>query len=143
MKIKIQLFYFLLLLFILNIEPVYTQVDNWTHFRGGNLDGISKSENVPVTFNDTTNVIWMTEIFGRGWSSPVVYGDQIWLTTSMKIFEIPGKLKSIREKPHYQDKLIGCANCNTSFPVISFSHRMISLSITLRNSRILPVQFIF
>lgn len=58
------------------------QSDNWTHFRGSGLDGIAKVDNVPADFNDTTNVKWKTEISGRGWSSPVVYGNQVWITTA-------------------------------------------------------------
>ena len=58
------------------------QESNWTHFRGSNLDGISADPLVPVIWNDSTNVIWKTDIRGKGWSSPVVYGNQVWLTTA-------------------------------------------------------------
>ncbi|MCX6253964.1 MAG: PQQ-binding-like beta-propeller repeat protein [Bacteroidia bacterium] len=58
------------------------QQSNWTQFRGSNLDGISKVTSVPTTWNDSVNVIWKTRINGKGWSSPVVYGDQVWLTTA-------------------------------------------------------------
>lgn len=57
------------------------QESKWTHFRGSNLDAVS-AEQVPVVWNDTTNVIWKTEIRGKGWSSPVVYGNQVWVTTA-------------------------------------------------------------
>ena len=58
------------------------QESNWTHFRGSHLDGISTDSLVPISWNDTTNVVWKTDIRGRGWSSPVVYGNQVWLTTA-------------------------------------------------------------
>jgi outer membrane protein assembly factor BamB len=58
------------------------QQSNWTHFRGNNLDGISKSSNVPTVWNDSLNITWKTKIPGKGWSSPVIYGDQVWLTTA-------------------------------------------------------------
>ena len=58
------------------------QQDNWTHFRGSNLDGIANVENLPVKFDANTNIKWKTEIPGRGLSSPVVYGNQIWTTTA-------------------------------------------------------------
>ncbi|MCK4750994.1 MAG: PQQ-binding-like beta-propeller repeat protein, partial [Bacteroidales bacterium] len=35
-----------------------------------------------VTWNDSTNIAWKTAIDGKGWSSPVVYGNQVWLTTA-------------------------------------------------------------
>jgi len=58
------------------------QQSNWTHFRGSNLNGISGEINIPKIWNDSLNVVWKTRINGKGWSSPVVYGDQIWLTTA-------------------------------------------------------------
>jgi outer membrane protein assembly factor BamB len=61
---------------------VTAQQSNWTQFRGSNLDGISKVTNVPATWSDSVNVIWKTRINGKGWSSPVIYKDQVWLTTA-------------------------------------------------------------
>ncbi|MCP3927840.1 MAG: PQQ-binding-like beta-propeller repeat protein [Bacteroidetes bacterium] len=54
---------------------------HWTHFRGSELNGIALKEEVPLTWNDSTNVIWKTPIPGRGWSSPVVFGNKIWMTS--------------------------------------------------------------
>ena len=61
---------------------VKNQDNNWTHFRGNDLSGISEVKGLPVSWNDSTNIEWKVEIDGRGWSSPVVYGDQIWCTTA-------------------------------------------------------------
>jgi outer membrane protein assembly factor BamB len=36
----------------------------------------------PVTWSDSENIAWKTAIKGRGWSSPVVWGEQVWLTTA-------------------------------------------------------------
>ena len=56
--------------------------DNWTHFRGSDLRGIAAVESVPVTWDDDTNIKWKTSVHGRGWSSPVVFGNQVWVTTA-------------------------------------------------------------
>ena len=74
-------FFFVLILFLPD-RTAYAQNENWTHFRGSNLNGIAEPANIPMIFNDTTNVKWKTEIPGRGWSSPVVYENQIWVTTA-------------------------------------------------------------
>jgi len=71
----------LILLFLCHING-FTQTSNWTHFRGSNLDGISTETGIPVLWNDSTNIVWKIPIHGKGWSSPVVYGNQIWLTTA-------------------------------------------------------------
>jgi outer membrane protein assembly factor BamB len=63
-------------------KNVMAQDGQWTQFRGSNLDAVSTDNQVPVTWNDSTNIIWKTAIKGRGWSSPVVYNDQVWITTA-------------------------------------------------------------
>ena len=58
-----------------------SQDKNWTHFRGSNLNGIAQNENIPLNWNDS-NIKWKTLIHDNGYSSPVVYNDQIWITTA-------------------------------------------------------------
>lgn len=80
---KISSSLFLLVLVVsLGIQPAKSQQINWTHFRGNNLNGISSDIQAPDAWNDSTNVIWKTEIQGKGWSSPVVFGKQIWVTSA-------------------------------------------------------------
>ena len=55
---------------------------NWPQFRGPNGDGHAETNKVPVTWSETQNVKWKTPIHGRAWSSPVVWGKQIWITTA-------------------------------------------------------------
>lgn len=54
----------------------------WPRFRGPDQQGISKEKNVPLTWSETQNVRWKTEIPGEGWSSPVVADGRVWLTTA-------------------------------------------------------------
>jgi outer membrane protein assembly factor BamB len=54
----------------------------WNQFRGANGDGISLATDLPVEFSETKNLRWRIPIHDKGWSSPVVWGDQIWLTTA-------------------------------------------------------------
>jgi len=58
-----------------------SQDKNWTHFRGSNLNGIALNEIIPLNWNDS-NIKWKTLIHDNGYSSPVIYNDQIWLTTA-------------------------------------------------------------
>ena len=62
-------------------EIARSQDKNWTHFRGSNLDGIAITNNIPLRW-DVSNMKWKTEIHGKGHSSPVVYDNQIWVTTA-------------------------------------------------------------
>ena len=56
--------------------------ENWTRFRGPNGQGISQSTGLPVKWSSEENVAWKTEIPGVGWSSPIVWNDHIFLTTT-------------------------------------------------------------
>lgn len=54
----------------------------WPEFRGPAGDGRAVQARPPVRWGEQENVVWKTPIPGRGWSSPVVWGDRIWLTTA-------------------------------------------------------------
>ena len=58
--------------------------DDWPQFRGPDGNGHSDARDLPQTWSETQNVVWKTAIHDRGWSSPVIYGHQIWLTTATK-----------------------------------------------------------
>ncbi len=58
--------------------------ENWPQFRGPDGTGHSDAKGLPVEWSETKNVVWKTPIHDRGWSSPVVYGKQIWLTSASK-----------------------------------------------------------
>jgi outer membrane protein assembly factor BamB len=76
----LKLFYFCIIL-IFGFEVIYSQDKNWTHFRGSNLNGIAMTSEVPLVWDEST-IKWKTEIHGKGHSSPVVYDNQIWVTTA-------------------------------------------------------------
>lgn len=56
--------------------------DAWPELRGPRGDGHSAAQGVPLNWSETENVRWKVSIPGRGWSSPVVWGTQVWLTTA-------------------------------------------------------------
>jgi outer membrane protein assembly factor BamB len=58
-----------------------TAFADWPQFRGPNGDGMARGT-LPLTWSETQNVRWKTPIPGRAWSSPVVLGDQVWVTTA-------------------------------------------------------------
>jgi outer membrane protein assembly factor BamB len=56
--------------------------ENWPQFRGPSGDGHSDAVGLPAERSETQNVKWKTAIHGKAWSSPVIWGDQIWLSTA-------------------------------------------------------------
>lgn len=67
------------------ILGIALQAENWPGFRGAGARGIAESEQLPVVWNPETgqNIAWKTEIPGLGLSSPVIWGDLVFLTTAI------------------------------------------------------------
>jgi len=82
MSMKTNLKTFALLLLMLPFMKIsLAQNSDWTHFRGSRLNAIAAGESIPLKW-DASTTKWKTEIHGRGHSSPVVFGGQIWVTTA-------------------------------------------------------------
>jgi outer membrane protein assembly factor BamB len=62
-------------------QPAFA-AGNWPQFRGPDGQGHSDATNLPLTWSETQNIKWKTPIHGKGWSSPVIWGNQIWMTTA-------------------------------------------------------------
>ncbi len=55
----------------------------WPQFRGHAGRAVSAIDTLPIAWSTTTNVAWKTDVPGRGWSSPIVWGDQVLLTSAI------------------------------------------------------------
>jgi outer membrane protein assembly factor BamB len=56
--------------------------ENWPQFRGPTGDGHADTTGLPVKFGEGDHVKWTTPIHGKAWSSPVIWGSQLWVTTA-------------------------------------------------------------
>ena len=63
---------------------------NWPQWRGPDGSGISNEKNLPAEWTPTKNIKWKTAIDGRGHSSPIVWGNKIFLTTAIEGEVVPG-----------------------------------------------------
>ena len=77
-----------LTLLALLLFPLALHADNWPGWRGPRGDGTSAETAVPLKWSATENLRWKTPIPGVGHSSPVVWGDHIFVTSCE---ELPGK----------------------------------------------------
>ncbi|MDA0283257.1 MAG: PQQ-binding-like beta-propeller repeat protein [Planctomycetota bacterium] len=58
----------------------------WNQFRGPHADGTTQAKGLPLKFAEgSPEIVWKTEVKGRAWSSPVVWGNQIWMTNAPEI----------------------------------------------------------
>lgn len=67
---------------ILSCCSVGLSQENWPQLHGPSANSHADSAKLPVHWDDQKNVAWKTPIHGRGWSSPVIFGDQIWMGTA-------------------------------------------------------------
>lgn len=56
---------------------------DWPEFRGPSGQGLSTERGVPLEWSESRNVRWKTPVPGRGWSSPVIAGGRVWVTTAI------------------------------------------------------------
>ena len=61
--------------------PPSSAAENWPRFRGPNGQGHSRATGLPLNWSATSNVVWKTAVPGEGWSSPIVWGGKIFLTS--------------------------------------------------------------
>lgn len=69
----------------------------WPQFRGPTGQGLVEAEGLPVRWSETENVVWKTPISGVGHSSPVVWDEQIWVTTGSRDGKVLGAICVDRE----------------------------------------------
>lgn len=107
-----------------NAEP------NWPQWRGTASAGVSDEKNVPLEWAPGKNIAWQTEIPGRGVSSPVVWGDHIFLTTAIE----GGKVDGITPPIH---KLGGTVFRHPDSKGADHQHKLVVLAIDRKSGRIL------
>jgi outer membrane protein assembly factor BamB len=69
-------------LLLLVLASAARTAENWPDFRGPLGDGHGIAEGLPLTWSETEHIAWKVTVPDRGWSSPVVWGKQIWMTTA-------------------------------------------------------------
>lgn len=97
-----------------------TPGQEWPQFRGPGALGTADGANLPDHWSTNENVLWKQAIPGRGWSSPIVWGDKIFVTTTVNAGESEKPTKGLYfggnrpkppESPHQWK--VYCLNVNS------------------------------
>jgi outer membrane protein assembly factor BamB len=72
----------LMSLVILSLTGATAAGENWPQFRGPRGANRADAAKLPLSWGEDQNVVWKTRIHDKGWSSPVVWGEQVWVTTA-------------------------------------------------------------
>lgn len=68
---------------------------NWPQFRGPDALGVSDNTKLPDRWSTNENVAWKIQVPGRGWSSPIVWGNRVFLTTVVPDGEMEAPRKGL------------------------------------------------
>ncbi len=68
------------LLVFLITSPLHSA--DWPQFRGPDGQGHSDAKGIPIEWSEGKNIAWKSRVPGQGWSSPVIAGNQIWMTSA-------------------------------------------------------------
>jgi outer membrane protein assembly factor BamB len=75
-------------------EALETSIDqralNWPQWRGPEATGVAPHADPPVRWSETENVRWKVELPGKGHSTPIVWGDRVFLTAAIPVGEVSG-----------------------------------------------------
>lgn len=100
--------------------PVASGQSSWPQFRGPEARGIADGQNLPDSWSTTENVDWKTDIPGRGWSSPIVVGNRVFLTSVVNTGESEAIKKGLYfggDRPRPADAIhqwkVYCLDLNT------------------------------
>jgi outer membrane protein assembly factor BamB len=72
----------LVIAILLAVQFAASAAENWPCFRGPTGQGVSAEKDLPLTWSLNENVAWRTVVGGTGWSSPIVWGDRVFLTAT-------------------------------------------------------------
>lgn len=81
---------------VLSFALTSASAGDWAEFRGPTGQGHAGGSKLPTEWSSTKNVAWKTGIAGLGWSSPIVIGDRIFLTTAVPTGDGDKKDQSLR-----------------------------------------------
>ncbi|MBP86292.1 MAG: quinonprotein alcohol dehydrogenase [Planctomycetaceae bacterium] len=69
-------------LIVLAVVSASNAAEHWNQFRGPHGNGHASSATLPLQWSEKDNVAWKVAIDGKAWSSPIVWGDQIWMSNA-------------------------------------------------------------
>ena len=73
--------------------------ENWNQWRGPEANGVSRTANPPVTWSEQENVKWKVAIDGKGSSTPIIWGDKVFLLTAIKTDEKDASIPDPKDQP--------------------------------------------
>src|SRR5213596_176197 len=99
-----------------DVRPTAAALRNWPQWRGPLANGVAPLANPPIHWSETNNVRWKIALPGKGHSSPIVFGDSVYVLAAVPVGEA--------QKPVYDD----APGVHDSTPV-THRHQFITLAV--------------
>lgn len=103
-----------LLLFAASTHAQSVQ-DNWHQWRGPEANGVSRTAKPPLKWSEDKNIQWKAEIPGQGSSTPIIWGDKVFLLTAINTGKVDPSLPKPEDQP---DRVFGIKFPNTFYQFV-------------------------
>src|SRR5262245_1953446 len=94
----------LIAILVVSVLGAGPSAQNWPQFRGSKSGVAADDAALPNRWSATENVAWRVDVPGRGWSSPVVWGDHVFVTSAVNT---KGEEESLKPIPSYTPRSFG------------------------------------
>lgn len=77
---------------------------NWHHWRGPDANGFAANADPPTKWDAATNIRWRAELPGKGSSTPIVWGDRVFVLSAVKTDRVAKPVELPKPDPRFQTK---------------------------------------
>ena len=115
------------------VSTIVFAEQEWPQFRGPKSGVAADDPALPDTWSATTNVAWKIDVPGRGWSSPVVSGDHVFITAAVNT---KGSEESLKPVPSYTPRSFGGPMSGQDISTSTDPHRWVLYDVDFNTGKI-------
>ena len=115
------------------VSTIVSAEQEWPQFRGSKSGVAGDDPALPDTWSATTNVAWKIDMPGRGWSSPVVSGDHVFITAAVNT---KGSEESLKPVPSYTPRSFGGPMSGQDIATSTDPHRWVLYDVDFNTGKI-------
>jgi outer membrane protein assembly factor BamB len=115
----------------LPVAPVVA--DHWPQFRGTQAGLAADNPSLPAIWSRTQNVVWKLAVPGRAWSSPIVWGDHVFVTT---VVNADHPVQALKPVPEYRGRSWDGPLDETSIATTADTHKWVLYDVDFKSGRV-------
>jgi outer membrane protein assembly factor BamB len=118
---------------LVSVQIAIGASDNWPQFRGSHAGVAQDDAALPDRWSATENVVWKIDVPGRGWSSPIVWGDHVLVTSAVNT---KGTEEPLKPVPAYAGRSVGGPMSGRDIGSSTDPHRSVVFDIDFKTGKI-------